>query len=822
MADTLMTEQQTTVMTGCETLADVLIEAQKAFPERKALTADGVTSTFDALANDARAFASGLVANGVTPDTRVAIWAPNTRDWIIGYYGASMTGAAIVPIDAMSTAEEVIYILGDSGASCLICGSDNANALADIRAEVALDLVVLTADAPKADGSIDMAALVAQGDVAFTPPNIDRETLSTIGYTSGSTGKPKGAMLSHWTVILSARLTADVHGRTEDDVFISSLPCTHVYGNAIIHACFMVGGRLFMMRRFDSDQVLDAIERERATMFEGVPTMYFNLLAHPRLPEVDTSSLRRITVGGQSIPVETIQAAEKALGCPMLELWGMTELGGPATAHRFGEAAAHGSIGKALSPMESKLDPLDAPGGSAPWDGETVGELCIKGPLVMQGYLGNPDATADAIDADGWLHTGDLATISPEGHIFISGRKKEIILTAGYTIFPPEIEAVLAQHPAVQLAVVGKVPDEQRGELAIAYVVVKPGHQVLAGELEAFARRHLAAYKAPRQVIFVEDVPKTGSGKIKRHELAQLAKPVSAHNAYTPRPGNPPSLLPMPYEPDGAPSDFVYVKTDVVEVQNEDRAAGKVGIVTLAGPKGINALNETFISEIVTALHRFDQDPEVRCMILKGITTDVFSVGADIAEMADRTFSQAYEADFFSTGWAKIAECRKPLIGAIGGLALGGGCEISLMCDILIAAENAEFGLPEVRLGIFPGAGGTQRLARQVGKSKAMEIILTGQINLTADEALSADLVSRVVPTDQLMNEALTLAGQIASNSTMTVRMAKEAVNRVYESSLADGLMYERRLFYSSLATADKAEGTRAFVEKRLPRFTDS
>ncbi|ETW99196.1 MAG: hypothetical protein ETSY2_41375, partial [Candidatus Entotheonella gemina] len=610
----------------------------------------------------------------------------------MAYYGAAMTGSVIVPIDAMSTAEEVIYMLQESGATVLVTGTDDRVGLSAVRDSVSLDHIILTADATVANDAVTLASLIESGDPNFKPTPIDRDALSTIGYTSGSTGRPKGAMLSHWTVILSARLTAEVHGRTEEDVFISSLPCTHVYGNAIIHACFMVGGRLLMLRRFDSDQVLDAIEREHATMFEGVPTMYFNLLAHPRLPEIDTSSLTRMTVGGQSIPLDTIQAAERAFGCPMLELWGMTELGGPSTTHRVGEPTVPGSIGKVLAPMEAKIEPLDEPGGSAPWDGKTKGELCVRGPLVMQGYLNNPEATAETIDEDSWLHTGDLATITPEGHIFIAGRKKEVILTAGYTIFPPEIEAVLAKHPAVQLVVVGKVPDEARGELAVAYVVRKPGEEVLAGELEVFARRHLAPYKAPRQIVFVDDVPKTGSGKIKRHELAAMAKPAESHNAYTLRPGRPPSLLPLPYGPQDQPADFVYVRTDIVDGWDGDRPSGKVGLVTMAGPKGINALNETFISEIVTALHSFDQDLDIRCMVITGITTDVFSVGADIAEMVERGMAEAYDSDFFSTGWAKIAECRKPLIAAVGGLALGGGCEIALMCDIVAAADNAEFG----------------------------------------------------------------------------------------------------------------------------------
>lgn len=809
-------------MTECETLADVLVEAAKTFPDRSALTADGSTSTYRELAEDARAAASSMAGLGVDSETRVAVWAPNSRDWIVAYYGAAMTGAVIVSVDAMSTAEEVIYMLQDSAATVLVAGTEDANALATVRETVALDLVVLTSEAAQTERATRLHDLITHGNAEYTPEAIDPDQLSTIGYTSGSTGRPKGAMMSHHAVITSSKMTADAHGRDSDDVVISSLPCTHVYGNVVLHSAFLVGARLFLMRRFDSDQVLDAIERERATILDGVPTMYFNLLAHPRTAEIDNSSLKRLTVGGQAIPVDTLEAAERAFDCPMLELWGMTELAGLATTHRHDEERVAGSIGKIMSPMQARIEPLDAPGTSAAWDGETQGEFCVRGPLVMQGYLNNPEATNDTIDSEGWLHTGDLATITPDGHIYLAGRKKEIILTAGYTIFPPEIEAVLAMHPAVQLVAVGKVPDETRGELAVAYVVRKPGKKVLAGELDVFARQHLAPYKAPRQIVFVDDVPKTGSGKIKRHELAETPVAEDVADPYTSLPGRPPSLLPLSQTAAENTADFAYITTEVVEVGDRDRPNRNIGLVTLAGPKGINALNEAFISEIVTALHSFDQDPNIRCMVLTGITTDYFSVGADVNEMAERTFSDAYDRDFFTTGWAKIAECRKPLIAAVGGLALGGGCEIALMCDIVIAADNAEFGLPEVRLGIFPGAGGTQRLARQIGKSKAMEIILTGQVNLTANEALTTGLAARVVPADQLTDESMQLAGMIAANSTMNVRMAKEAVNRAYESGLSEGLMYERRLFYASLATADKAEGTQAFINKRQPRFTDN
>jgi enoyl-CoA hydratase len=258
---------------------------------------------------------------------------------------------------------------------------------------------------------------------------------------------------------------------------------------------------------------------------------------------------------------------------------------------------------------------------------------------------------------------------------------------------------------------------------------------------------------------------------------------------------------------------YQFIKTEVVD---------QVGIVVMHGPKGVNALDEAMVREIGDALHQFDRDTSIRCMILRAATPKYFSVGADIREMADRTFIAATNEDFFTVGWARIAQCRKPVIAEVGGLALGGGCELALMCDLIVASDTAQFGLPEVRLGIFPGAGGTQRLTRQIGKSKAMEIILSGEVNLTAAEALRSGLAARVVPPEDLHATTLELARKIAANSTLIVRMAKESINRAYESSLAEGLLFERRLFYSSLATNDKAEGIEAFLERRPPVFRDS
>jgi enoyl-CoA hydratase len=246
-------------------------------------------------------------------------------------------------------------------------------------------------------------------------------------------------------------------------------------------------------------------------------------------------------------------------------------------------------------------------------------------------------------------------------------------------------------------------------------------------------------------------------------------------------------------------------------------ARGRVGLVTLNRPQALNALNEQLMDELGDALMKFDGDEAVGAIVLTG-SDKAFAAGADIGAMSKWSYMDVFKSDFITRNWETIRRVRKPVIAAVGGFALGGGCELAMMCDIVIAAESARFGQPEIKLGIIPGAGGTQRLPRAVGKAKAMDLILTARL-MDAAEAERAGLVSRVVPNDKLLDEAFAAATVIAAYSLPAVLMAKEAVNRAYEAPLSEGLLFERRLFHSLFATVDQKEGMAAFVEKRTPRF---
>ena len=318
-------------------------------------------------------------------------------------------------------------------------------------------------------------------------------------------------------------MTAVMHQRSERKT--RSLPpylVPHVYGNVVMSGAIQNGMTLVLHPAFEEKTILQSIQDHKATLFEGVPTMYMFMLNHPELDDYDLSSLRCCTVGGQTMPKPKMEEVEQRFGCPLIELWGMTELGGLGTTFATNGLIKHGSIGVALPYTQARIADTENADKTLPI-GE-VGELMIKGDIVMQGYFGNEQATGDTIEPDGWLHTGDVATMDEDGCIFIVDRKKDMILTAGFNVYPAEIERVVAGHPDVALVAVGSIPDEDKGELAKAYIVPKTGAAPKAADIITYCREHLAAYKVPRKVQFVDDLPKTSTGKVMRRELKTLDK----------------------------------------------------------------------------------------------------------------------------------------------------------------------------------------------------------------------------------------------------------------------------------------------------------
>lgn len=501
------------------TIDQIVPGTAKRLPDKVALIFGERTLTYSELERLTNQAANGLKALGVAKGDRVTLFAPNSVEWVISYIGIAKAGAVINPVNAMLTAEELAYVVKDCSAKVLMTTAERAGAAQHLKNDGDLKEIVVLGGAA-IPGAISFDALLpGRADTIEPPGNLPKE-LSTICYTSGTTGFPKGAMLDHRSVVLNAAMTAAMNMRTERDVQFTGLPLPHVYGTVVMNLSFLLGLTFVLLEKFDALGALQAIARHKVSIIDGVPTMYLYMLAHPDFDTSDLSSLRVAVVGGQSMPAVKSVEWEKRSGAPILELWGMTELAGPGIMqHSYCENRL-GSVGIMMPFMQGRIaDPLD-PSKTLP-NGE-VGELMVKGLFNMLGYYGNEAATRETVEADGWLHSGDLCKMDDDGYFYIVDRKKDMILTAGYNVYPAEIERVIAGHPSVAMVGVGAKPDATKGEIAKAYIVLKQSASADAKGILDHCRQHLAAYKMPRELQFVPALPTTSSGKIMRRQLKTL------------------------------------------------------------------------------------------------------------------------------------------------------------------------------------------------------------------------------------------------------------------------------------------------------------
>lgn len=496
---------------------DILPSAAARFADKIALVCTDRSFSYAELNRMSDGLAAGIVELGVRQGQTISLLSQNRWEWLVTYHAALKAGAVVNPVNVMLTPDELEYAFRDCESAMLFAGASQAASVMPIRDRLPHLKTVVDFDS-QTTGAVDFAALLSTqtAHIAFTP---EADGVCTIGYTSGTTGHPKGAMQSHRAVLYNCTATATMHCKTSDDVIVSALPAPHVYGNVAINGTWLAGGTVVLMERFDPAEAMRLVEAHRATMIEGVPAMYAMMLDHPDLVIRDISSLTRCTVGGQTISTSVMERWESASDAPLIELWGMTEISGLGATHLPHVVRPSGSIGVTLPGVESRIIDLDDPTRDA--QAGTPGELAIRGPIVMLGYYRAHDATSQAIDANGWLRTGDIATKDASGNLYIVDRLKDLIITGGYNIYPAEIERVLASHEAVALVAVGALPDSVKGELACAYIVRAQGTSCTEQELREFCETRLAAYKRPKEFRFVTSLPLTSSGKIMRRNLRE-------------------------------------------------------------------------------------------------------------------------------------------------------------------------------------------------------------------------------------------------------------------------------------------------------------
>jgi long-chain acyl-CoA synthetase len=487
--------------------ANLRTSARRA-PGHTALKLDETVLSYAAVDEGSTRVASLLRERGIEPGDRVALMLPNVPHFAVVYYGVQRAGGVVLPMNILFKRREIAFLLGDSEAKLLVAWDGFAEEAELAAAETGAECVIV------APGEFEhlLAGVDPLDEISARGPS----DTAVILYTSGTTGTPKGAELTHGNLARNAEVSRQLFGLDSRSVILGSLPLFHSFGQTCtLNAALLAGAAVTLLSRFDAGKALEIIERDRATVFMGVPTMYNALLNHPGRERFDVSSLQVCVSGGASLPVELLHGFEDAFGCAILEGYGLSETSPVASFNHPDAERKPGSIGTPVDGVEMKL--VDEAGGEVLL-GE-VGEILIRGHNVMKGYWRNPEATAAAISADGWLASGDLARMDEDGYFYIVDRKKDLIIRGGYNVYPREIEEVLYSHPVVrEVAVVG-VPHSELGEEVGAAVVLKPGTEATAEELRDFVKEQIAAYKYPRVVWFVEELPKTATGKILKREV---------------------------------------------------------------------------------------------------------------------------------------------------------------------------------------------------------------------------------------------------------------------------------------------------------------
>jgi long-chain acyl-CoA synthetase len=500
-------------------LAAVLAEGARRYPEKVAVVDAGTRVTYYELWEQARGYAAGLRELGIGPGDTVAMLIPNVLDFPRVYFGALAAGATIVPVHLLLTADEVAYVLRDSGADVLVAHSSQL-ALGAAAAHAAGTRLVSVGPLPVGLANAPDRLEDATTAVPPLPTYATREAedIAVVFYTSGTTGQPKGALLTHLNLVMNATVNVfDANDARESDVVLGCLPLFHTFGQTVgMNGTFRLGGTLVLLARFSGEAAIDLMVRENVTVFHGVPTMYVGLLEAAakadRLP-----SLRLCVSGGASLPLAVLEKFSETFHAQVFEGYGLSETSPTATTNQPAFGTRAGTVGHPIWGVEVEIARPEIEERIEFLPTGELGEIVIRGHNVFAGYLNRPEATAEAV-VDGWFRSGDLGTKDEHGFITIVDRKKDLVIRGGFNVYPREVEEALARHPGVvQVAVIG-VPDAVHGEEICAVVVPDPGG-VTEEELIGWAKERLGRHKYPRQVRFVESLPLGPSHKVLKREL---------------------------------------------------------------------------------------------------------------------------------------------------------------------------------------------------------------------------------------------------------------------------------------------------------------
>ena len=500
--------------------------ARRLYPEREAVVDGDLRLTYREFFERCDRWSAALQKLGVRPGDRVAYIAPNTHAQLESFYAVPQIGAVVVPINYRLTPADFTYLIQHSGATVVCAHSDYLDAVDSIRGELPDVQAFVALESPRA-GWLDYEALLAASPATFDRPEIRETDLITINYTSGTTSRPKGVMITHRNAYMNAVGTLVHHPMSCADRYLWTLPMFHANGWTFVWIVTAAGGTHVCLRKVDPAGVFASVRNERITMLCAAPTVLIGIACAPAELRAGTGGPLRILTAGAPPAAATIERVEGELGWTVTQVYGLTETAPfiticePRPEHAALPFAERATI-KARQGVElitsGELAVHDESGAEVPADGETLGEIVVRGNVVMKGYFNDPEATAQALRG-GWFHTGDAAVVHPDGYVEIRDRLKDVIISGGENISSVEVEGVLLRHPAVQEVAIVGLPHEKWGEAPHAFVVLRAGAQAEAEELRAFARTHLAHFKAPHAVTFLAELPKTATGKVQKYVL---------------------------------------------------------------------------------------------------------------------------------------------------------------------------------------------------------------------------------------------------------------------------------------------------------------
>ncbi|MND31506.1 Long-chain-fatty-acid--CoA ligase [compost metagenome] len=774
--------------------AGLFLERIQHYADNPALI-DGLSGeqlTYAELSRHVRVLAANLIERGLEPGEVTAIIAPNSIWFPVALYGIAFAGGVYSTLNPMSSPEDVRELLKLVGATRVIVTPQVFERLRDTLSTLQLKEIFVLGESA---GLTPFASLLVGKPLAEERCRDLQKDLLALMFSSGTSGFPKAVMLSNRNYVAATEQVTAAQVFRKSDTILAALPFFHIYGQtSFIGSALSQGARLIVLPALDLEVTLRVIQDYKITVAPVVAPVVLQFAKHPLVDHFDLSSLRLAISGASPISADLLKSAADRLKVPVLNGWGLTESTTTGAVSEPGmPKVAEGSVGRVMHGIEVRVVEI---GGNQDVAPGADGELLIRGPNVMLGYFNNPAATAETIDAQGWLRTGDVGRLDEHGNLRIIDRAKEFIKFKGFQISPVELESVLLMHPAVADAGVVPSPDTESGEVPKAFVVLRS--PVTEAELIDFVAQRVTPYKKLRDIEFIDAIPKNPAGKILRRILVLREREKRETHA--------------------ASGDRL-----------EDRVVitrhGNVLSICLDRPRKMNAFDRDMFIGLAKAMAIYEDDPSLRCAVLHANGL-VFTSGMDIVSTAplaargelrigDPSLVDMLEID------PAVRRRSKPVVLAVHGKCMNLGVELAAAADIVIAAQDVTFIQREVAVGLFPFGGATVFLPAKIGLGNALRYILTAE-EFDAQSACRMGLVQEVVPQSQLMTRAFEFARLIAQNSPSGVKAALASVRLAREkgpeAALATLLSEVARL----TGAEDFKEGAAAFLEKRAPNFKDA